>query len=54
MQLTGDPAGPLAQVSSEPVVSTTLIDYGKGRRNVHRVVAALTEAPPGTRGPGYS
>ena len=43
VQLTGDPAAPLAQVSSEPVVPTTLIDYGKGRRNVHRVVAALAE-----------
>ena len=47
VQLTGGPAEPLAQVSSEPVAPTTLIDYGKGRRNVHRVVAAL-------RGPGRS
>ncbi len=41
VQLTGDPAAPVAEVSSQPVVPTTLIDYGKGRRNVHRVVAAL-------------
>jgi hypothetical protein len=46
VQLTGDPTARMAQVSSEPVVPTTLIDYGKGRRNVHRVVAALTEPAP--------
>ena len=41
VQLTGEPGAPIAQVSSRPIVRTTLIDYGKGRRNVHRVVAAL-------------
>lgn len=42
VQLSGDPAAPVALVSSVPVVRTTLVDYGKGRRNVEHVVRALT------------
>src|SRR3954453_4790165 len=38
VQLTGDPSAPVANVASRPVVRTTLIDYGRGRRNVHEIV----------------
>jgi hypothetical protein len=41
VELTGDPAAPVAHITSHPVVRTTLIDYGKGRRNVQQVAAAL-------------
>ena len=41
VQLSGDPAHPVATVSSRPRLATTLIDYGRGRRNVEHVVAAL-------------
>jgi hypothetical protein len=41
VQLTGDPAGPVAVVSSRPVIGTTVVDYGKGRSNVAAVVEAL-------------
>ena len=44
VQLSGDPAHPLATVSSRPRLATTLIDYGRGRRNVEHVVAALPTA----------
>lgn len=43
VQLTGDAGCPVARVTSKPIVWTTLIDFGKGRRNVHHVVAALQE-----------
>lgn len=51
VQVTGDPGSPVAQISSRPVVRTALIDYGKGRLNVHRVAAALQEgsAPGASR-----
>jgi hypothetical protein len=41
VQLSGDPAAPEACVTSRPRISTTLIDYGKGRSNVETVVRAL-------------
>lgn len=41
VQLTGHPAAPMAEITSRPVVRTTLIDYGKGRRNVDQVAAGL-------------
>ena len=44
VQLTGDPAHPVATVSSRPRLGTTLIDYGRGRRNVEHVVGALPTA----------
>jgi hypothetical protein len=44
VQLSGDPAHPVATVSSRPRLSTTLIDYGRGRRNVEHVVSALPAA----------
>ena len=44
VQLSGDPAHPLATVSSRPRLATTLIDYGRGRRNVEHVVSALPAA----------
>ena len=43
VQLTGDSDTSVAHVCSWLIVPTTLIDYGKGRRNVHRVVAALEQ-----------
>jgi hypothetical protein len=43
IQLIGDPAAPVAEVSSTPVVRTTLIDYGRGHRNGHRVAEALRD-----------
>lgn len=42
--LTGDPTAPVAHITSRPVVRTTLIDYGKGQRNVQQVAAALRQA----------
>ena len=44
VQLSGDPAHPVATVSSRPRLGTTLIDYGRGRRNVEHVVGALPSA----------
>jgi hypothetical protein len=44
VQLSGDPAHPLATVSSTPRVATTLIDYGRGRGNVEHVAGALPSA----------
>jgi hypothetical protein len=41
VQLSGDPVAPEACVTSRPRISTTLIDYGKGRSNVETVVRAL-------------
>jgi hypothetical protein len=41
VQLTGDPAHPTATVASRPVLGTTLVDYGRGHRNVEHVVRAL-------------
>ncbi|WP_369131977.1 hypothetical protein [Modestobacter sp. I12A-02662] len=41
VQLTGDPAHPTATVSSRPVLGTTLVDAGRGHRNVEHVVPAL-------------
>ncbi|WP_409329161.1 hypothetical protein [Trujillonella humicola] len=49
VQLTGDPHSPTAHVTSRPVVPTTVLDYGKGRQNVHRVLAALEEHPDAGR-----
>ena len=50
VQLSGDPDRPSATVSSRPRVPTTLIDYGRGRRNVEHVVGRLTsQSPPGER-----
>ena len=46
VQLTGDPARPIAVISSRPRVRMTLLDYGKGRRNVEHVARALTGAHP--------
>ena len=43
VQLTGDPGSPVAHVSGRPVVRTTLIDYGQGRRNVHQLLEALRQ-----------
>jgi hypothetical protein len=42
VQPIGDPAQPVATVSSRPKVRTTLIDHGRGRRNVDHVVRALS------------
>ena len=44
VQLSGDPAHPVATVSSRPRGRSTVIDYGRGRRNVEHVVAALPTA----------
>ena len=41
VQLTGDPARPVATIASRPRLRTTMVDYGKGRRNVEHVVRAL-------------
>ena len=41
VHVTGDPNAPVAHITSRPVVRTTLIDYGKGRRNVEQLAAAL-------------
>jgi hypothetical protein len=41
VELNGDATAPVAHISSRPVIRTTLIDYGKGRRNVQQVAAAL-------------
>jgi hypothetical protein len=41
VQITGDPDAPVAHITSRPVVRTTLVDYGKGRRNVEHLAAAL-------------
>ena len=46
VQLSGDPTQPVATVSSRPRLGTTLIDYGRGRRNVDHVVAALSAPAP--------
>ncbi len=49
VQLSGDPSAPWALVTSRPVVPTTLVDYGKGRKNVAAVAGALAASPhPGT------
>ena len=45
VQLAGDPARPTATVTSRPRVATTLIDYGRGRRNVEHVVDRLGRQP---------
>jgi len=42
LQLSGDPARPVATVSSRPTVRTTLVDHGRGRADVERVARALT------------
>jgi hypothetical protein len=41
VELTGAQTAPVARITSRPVIRTTLIDYGKGRRNVKQVAAAL-------------
>jgi hypothetical protein len=41
VQLSGDPARPTATVSSRPRVRTTLVDHGRGHRNVEHVLRAL-------------
>jgi hypothetical protein len=41
VHLTGDSTAPVAHIISRPVIRTTLIDYGKGRRNVQQVAARL-------------
>jgi hypothetical protein len=41
VQVTGAPHAPVAHITSRPVIRTTLVDYGKGRRNVQQVAAAL-------------
>jgi hypothetical protein len=42
VRLSGDPANPMATVSSRPRVSITLMDYGRGLGNVEHVVGALS------------
>jgi hypothetical protein len=41
VQLTGDPAEPVAVASSRPVIGTTVADHGKGRSNVAALIEAL-------------
>jgi hypothetical protein len=43
VELTGDPASPQARVSSRPRSRVQLLDYGRGRRNVNRVIDALQD-----------
>ncbi len=43
VELTGDPADPHARVSSRPRSWGQLLDYGRGRRNVLRVIEALQD-----------
>ena len=46
VQLAGERAAPVAVVSSAPVVPTTLVDHGKGRRNVEQLARALGATAP--------
>lgn len=43
VELTGDPAHLRARVSSRPRNRAQLLDYGRGRRNVNRVIEALQD-----------